>query len=79
MDAMHNELLTRSQVARRLGLSGERIRQLSISGQLPSQSTPLGRLYRSVDVEALAARRQQMAGGCSSRTGGGGGGDQPTS
>lgn len=51
-------LLTRSQVARRLGLSAEYVRQLTLSGRLDCQDTPLGRLYEAAEVDRLAAERQ---------------------
>ena len=50
--------LTRGQVATRLGISPERVRQLTIAGRLPCTETPLGRLYRDSDVQALAHERE---------------------
>jgi excisionase family DNA binding protein len=50
--------LTRGQVATRLGISPERVRQLTIAGRLPCTETPLGRLYRDSDVRAFAHERQ---------------------
>ncbi|GAA4403391.1 MerR family transcriptional regulator [Tsukamurella soli] len=50
-------LLTKGQVARRLGLSPERVRQLSESGALACQHTPLGRLYDPDEVDRYAATR----------------------
>lgn len=47
--------LTGTQAAQRLGLSGERVRQLATRGQgrrLPSLVTPLGRLYHPDDIAA---------------------------
>jgi excisionase family DNA binding protein len=52
--------LTRGQVAALLGLSPERVRQLAAAGTLPSQRTPLGRLFRLADVKAYAATRAQQ-------------------
>jgi DNA-binding transcriptional MerR regulator len=49
--------LTRNQVARRLGLSAEWVRQLSDAGLLPCVRTPLGRLYDAADVERFARHR----------------------
>jgi hypothetical protein len=55
---MNPELLTASQVARRLGLSAERIRQLARAGRLqPAQRSPLGQLWAADAVEAFAATR----------------------
>lgn len=54
---MDDTPLTRSQVARRLGLSAERVRQLTLTGKLRCRPTPLGRLYDPRDVDAYAARR----------------------
>ena len=50
--------LTRGQVATRLGISPERVRQLTIAGRLPCTETPLGRLYRDSDVRAFAHERE---------------------
>jgi excisionase family DNA binding protein len=54
---METSPLTRGQVAARLGISPERVRQLTIDGRLPCTHTPLGRLYKLSDVEALAHER----------------------
>ena len=54
---MQTSLLTRGQVATRLGISPERVRQLTITGRLDCTVTPLGRLYRDSDVQALADER----------------------
>lgn len=54
---MDKPLLTKSQVARLLGISGERVRQLSDAGTLPCRVTPLGRLYDPEYVERFAASR----------------------
>lgn len=52
------QLLTVSQVARRLELSAERVRQLARSGRLPpDQETSLGRFWRPETVERFAATR----------------------
>jgi hypothetical protein len=56
---MHNEYLTASQVARRLGLSTERVRQLVHLSQLNPISTPLGRLFDVTEVDQLAERRRR--------------------
>jgi len=50
--------MTVSQVARRLGLSAERVRQLARLGRLvPDQVTELGRLWLPETVERFAATR----------------------
>jgi excisionase family DNA binding protein len=56
-----DSMLSRGQVAALLGLSPERVRQLAAAGVLPSQRTPLGRLYRLSDVEAYAKSRHQQS------------------
>jgi excisionase family DNA binding protein len=54
---METPPLTRGQVAARLGISPERVRELTIDGRLPCTQTPLGRLYNLSDVEALTHER----------------------
>ena len=54
-------LLTRGQAAALLGLSPERVRQLAAADILPSQRTPLGRLFQLSDVEAYAKTRHQQS------------------
>jgi hypothetical protein len=61
MVGMNDSMLTVSQVARRLELSAERIRQLSREGRLLSLNTPLGRLYDRDHVEAF--RQARLAAG----------------
>ena len=56
----NTEHLTRSQVARKLGISGEYVRALALSGRIDYQETPLGRLYLAASVEAYAKRRQLL-------------------
>jgi excisionase family DNA binding protein len=51
--------LTTSQAARRLGLSAERVRQLSDKGTLRCRRTPLGRLYDPAELALFAARRTE--------------------
>ena len=52
------QLMTVSQVARRLNLSAERVRQLARSGQLPAdQETELGRLWLPETIERFALVR----------------------
>jgi DNA-binding transcriptional MerR regulator len=51
-------LVTTSRVARTLGLSVARVRQLSDLGRIPCIRTADGwRLYDSADVERIAAER----------------------
>lgn len=57
---MDTTLLTRSQVATRLGLSPERVRQLTVAGRISCRSTPLGRLYEASAIEAFAASRHPL-------------------
>jgi DNA-binding transcriptional MerR regulator len=53
-------LLQTRDVALRLGLSVEMVRQLERSGTLPAEKTLRGhRLFRVVDVERVAAERDQ--------------------
>jgi predicted site-specific integrase-resolvase len=53
-------LMTASQVARRLTISAERVRQLAREGRLkPIQTTELGRLWNPADVERFAETRDQ--------------------
>jgi hypothetical protein len=58
----HTEgLLTSSQVARRLRLSVERIRQLSRTGRLPADAeTPLGKLWSEETVARFEATRDHF-------------------
>ncbi len=53
------KLMTRSQVARALDISPERVTQLARRGQLPHLRTDLGRLYDPADIEQL--RRDRAA------------------
>jgi excisionase family DNA binding protein len=55
------EWMTLSEVARRLELSSERVRQLTVAGRLPCVDTPLGRLYARGDVEAFMRAREAAA------------------
>ncbi len=52
------ELLTTSDVARLLGVSSDRVRQLARTGQLPSSRTPYGRLFDAAAVRAAHDRYQ---------------------
>ncbi len=68
--------LTTSQVARRLGVSQELVRQLVRQGRLPHVMTPHGRLYPVEAIEQLAAERRRRGGeGCEPVTIGPGGRD----
>jgi DNA-binding transcriptional MerR regulator len=54
-------LLTSPQVARRLGLSVERVRQLARSGELPpDQETELGRLWSPEVVDLYLNSRRRV-------------------
>ena len=56
--------LSTSEVARRLSLSSERVRQLARSGALPpAKMTRLGRLWSPEAVESFAAQRELTAAG----------------
>lgn len=54
---LHDEYLSPSEVARLVGLSTERIRQLADSGRLASTRSPLGRLISRVGLEDFARGR----------------------
>jgi hypothetical protein len=55
------QMLTSSQVARRLELSVERVRQLARAGVLPpDEFTELGRLWRLDTVERFVANRARL-------------------
>lgn len=56
---MDTAQLTRAQVSTQLGLSPERVRQLTVDGRLACTQTPLGRLYDQADVDAYAQIQQQ--------------------
>ncbi len=64
---MDDALLTCSQVAWLLGLSPERVRQLTLDGRLPCRSTPHGRLYDPAEVARFTATRSSRS---STRPGG---------
>lgn len=69
-------MLTASQVARRLRLSVERIRQLSRTGRLPADAeTPLGKLWSEETVTKFEARRDHF-GRFTDRSGHDGGGER---
>lgn len=53
------EWLTPAQAANRLGISGQRVRQLLDAGRLNHIRTPLGRLVDPRDVETFAQLRQE--------------------
>jgi excisionase family DNA binding protein len=62
-----------SEAARRLGLSGSRVRQLIAEGHLSAVVTPLGRIIAVADVEAEQARRLGASLGGESESRGAGG------
>lgn len=51
--------MTTSAVARLLGVSADRVRQLARNGQLPCQSTQLGRLFDRASVVAFQTERDR--------------------
>jgi excisionase family DNA binding protein len=55
-------LLTPAQAARLVGVTPDRLRQLSDTGKLPATRTPLGRLFARADVERLRQQRQTKFG-----------------
>lgn len=61
LDLADPELLTRTQAARLLNRSAVRVHQLGQEGRLPFVQTPLGRLYRTSDVQALARELEHGA------------------
>jgi hypothetical protein len=52
-------MLSRQQAAHVLGVGPERVRQMTVSGLLPSLPTALGNLYDPNDVEALRLSREK--------------------
>ncbi len=54
-------LLSPTQAAQLLGLSAQRLRQLSDEGRVPVVRTALGRLYGRADIEALIEMRSAGA------------------
>ena len=55
----NDKYLTTSEVARRLRLSAERIRQLARNGELPADlETEAGRLWLSSTIETFEASRR---------------------
>ena len=52
-----NDYLSSLQVARRLGISSQRVIQLANKGKLAHIRTPLGRLFPTEAVEAFAKAR----------------------
>jgi len=52
------EWLTTSDVARLLGVSSDRVRQLARTGQLPYSQTPYGRLFDAAAVLTAHDRYQ---------------------
>ena len=67
MPAAIEQRLTTAQVARAIGLSEQRVRQLALARQLRSEMTPLGGLFDPIDVGRFiasheAAQRERAAG-----------------
>jgi hypothetical protein len=58
---MSHTTLTTSQVARHLGVSAERVRQITRAGRLVPVRTPLGCLYSVDDVDRFARSRAAPA------------------
>lgn len=57
-------LMTTATVARQLGVTPCRVRQLADTGRIPSTRTAEGvRLYRVEDVDRIAAERAARRGG----------------
>jgi excisionase family DNA binding protein len=56
-----DQTLTVSQAARLLGLSGFQVRRLAKIGELPAQTTRLGRTFRAEDVYRLKQQREAAA------------------
>lgn len=50
--------MTATDVARRLNISSDRVRQLTRAGAFAVTETPLGRLYDAADVERVARERE---------------------
>jgi hypothetical protein len=55
------ERLATAEVARRLGLTPARVRQIAATGALTYETTPLGRLFDGRSVETLRTAREQRA------------------
>jgi excisionase family DNA binding protein len=51
--------LSPSEAGRRIGISGQRVRELIDAGKLPARRTVLGRLVPTSAVEAEIQRRQE--------------------
>lgn len=62
---MSSDFLTKADVARILGVTPDRVRQLANTGRLKvAQRTPGGvRLFRAADVERFRAEREKTKGG----------------
>lgn len=68
-EAAERHLVTAGAAARRLGITRERLRQLADADAIECFKTPLGRVYRSADLDRLSAagwsRRQPVPRHCS--------------
>lgn len=60
-------LLTTSEVAVQLGLTGERVRQLMRAGELEGIQTPYGWLYHPAEVMSFKRKREDARRGRLSR------------
>jgi hypothetical protein len=58
MDREHRDWYSVSQAAEVLGVTPEAVRLMSLRGDVPYRTTPLGRLYprRRIDQEAVERR-----------------------
>jgi excisionase family DNA binding protein len=70
-----DELLSPSEAARRLGIAEPTLRVWCTRGRLPFIPTPLGRVFRADEIEAIAteldaerARRAHSVGGAEQET-----------
>ena len=57
--------LRTAEVARRLEISEQRVRQLATGGQLPYVATPYGRVFDPAAVQRLASERAARRAGSS--------------
>ena len=57
MAPMGSRMLTTTEAAEQLGVSGERVRQLIKTGRLPSQQLGRDHLIREADLKLVAERR----------------------
>ena len=62
MTVGHDNWLSPAQAARVLGVTPQRVRQMTNEGRLRCQWTPLGRMIDFAAVEALRTERARKAG-----------------